>query len=105
MVMRHLKMSLNDSPKDSASLMVLAELRDVLTQKLASPDCPAFALNQAFQNLLVAAFKAVVEMTYPASSIYPSTFDHVDTFKFEVATLAGFFTNCIKASTEYNQPR
>ena len=48
MVMRHLEKSMSHNPKDSASLMILAELRDVLTQTLNS-ECPGFILNRAFQ--------------------------------------------------------
>jgi len=99
MVMRHLEKSMSHNPKDSASLMILAELRDVLTQTLNS-ECPGFILNRAFQKLVMAAFKAVVEMTFPATNVYPSTFDHADTFKVEAHSLAAFLVNSIKAADD-----
>jgi hypothetical protein len=91
-------------PNDYASFVVLAELQTLFTQLLGS-ECPGFVLNGAFQKLVLAAFKSVVEISYPARHIYPATFDQVDTFKTEAKMLASFLSNTVKAAAEYNALR
>ena len=39
-------------PEDSASLMLLAEQRDVLTSQLQDPDTAGYEVNQSFQVML-----------------------------------------------------
>ena len=101
-IMAHLDAS--GRPNDYASFVVLAELRTLFTQLLGS-ECPGFILNAAFQKLVLASLKAVVEISYPARHLYPGTFDQVDTFKTESKALAAFLTNTVAAATEYRAPR
>ena len=101
-VMRYLDMT--GRPNDSASLMVLAERRNMLTQRLGT-DCPGFVLNAAYQNLVLAALKAAMEINFPAPHTYPGTYDQVDTFRVEVKSLAAFLQNSIKGASEYSAKR
>jgi len=101
-VMRHLDVS--GRPNDSATLMVLAELRVLFMDKIGT-DCPGYTLNATFQHLILAALKAVIEMTYPTTNVYPATYEQLDTFKLETKSLATFLLNSVAAASAHNQPR
>merc|ERR1711924_498960 len=93
MVMENLEHSA--SPKHSASLSGLMQLQNLFLEQLARPrddPCPAFVLSKQLKGIMSFAIKVVTEL-----SIYPTTFDHVDTFRSEMKVVSAFITNSLSA--------
>jgi len=101
-IMCHLDQS--TSPKDAASLIILAQHRDILRETMSRPDVSALAICSNFQRMMLAGLQVTLELSYPAPLTYPTTFDHVDSFRNEVRVIAAFMTNYVSAATRYGQP-